>query len=64
MRRHQNHSRRRVRDPAYREVFQRLDVVLAENTRSDNTEKIRLLRLALFADVDALQPSGTAVIPE
>jgi len=37
---------------------------LAENTQTDNYEKIRLMRLALFADVDKLQQSGKIIIPK
>jgi hypothetical protein len=44
--------------------FARLDGVLAENTLSNNCEKIRLMRLAMFADVDRLQASGTLVLPK
>lgn len=54
----------RSRAPAYREAFARLDAALEANTPSDNAEKIRLLRLALFADVDALQRSGNLRLPD
>lgn len=53
-----------IKNLAYRQAFERLDTALEENTPSDNYEKIRLLRLAMFADVDALQKSGTVKIPE
>jgi hypothetical protein len=64
MNRHQRHPLPFVRNPAYRQAFQRLDEALAANTQSDNYEKIRLMRLALFADVDELEKSGTVKIPE
>lgn len=64
MNRHRNHPSRRVRNPAYREVFERLDAALAQNTASDNREKIHLLRQAAFADVDELERSGKVIIPK
>jgi hypothetical protein len=54
----------RPRNAAYREAFARLDEALAKNTQPDNARTIRLLRLAMFADVDALQESGTVKLPE
>jgi hypothetical protein len=54
----------RTKSPAYRQVFERLDAALEENTPFDNTEKIRLMRLAYFADVDALEKSGKVVFPK
>jgi len=54
----------RIKNPAYRPAFERLDAALEENTTYDNREKIRLMREAMFADVDRLQKSGSAVIPE
>lgn len=54
----------RAASPAYRPAFEWLDAALEENTSCDNREKIRLLRLALFADVDALEKSGKVVIPK
>lgn len=53
-----------VRNPSYREAFQRLDEALEENTPSDNFEKIRLMRQAHFADVDAYQKSGQLKLPK
>ena len=64
MKRHPKHRQVNVRDPAYRQAFERLDVALEENTPFDNTEKIRLMRQAYFADVDALEKSGTVKILE
>ena len=54
----------RIKNAAYRPALERLDAALAENTRLDNYEKIRLMRLAMFADVDALEASGKVVIPK
>lgn len=54
----------RSQAPAYRQAFEGLDAALEENTPSDNAERIRLMRLALFADVDALEKSGGLVIPK
>jgi tetrahydromethanopterin S-methyltransferase subunit G len=63
MNRHQKHPRLVVRNPAYRQAFQRLDESLEQNSGFSNAEKIRLMRQALFADVDALEKSGTVKIP-
>ena len=62
MNRHQKPLQQRHKNPAYRSTFERLDAALAENTRSDNYQKIRLMRLGMFADVDRLQQSGRVVI--
>ena len=64
MNRRQKSPQRRTKAPAYRPAFERLDAALEENTPSDNSEKIRLMREAYFADVDALEKSGTVVIPK
>jgi hypothetical protein len=64
MNRRQKNQRLRCKIPAYRPVFERLDTALEENLPSDNHEKIRLMRLALFADVDALQKSGKLILPK
>jgi hypothetical protein len=55
---------RRCKNPAYRQAFERLDEALAQNTQSDNTEKIRLIRQAAFADVDAFEKSHPFVLPK
>ena len=54
----------RTQNHAYRQAFERLDVALEENTPSDNSHKIQLMRMALFASVDKLEESGTLVIPK
>lgn len=64
MSRHQRPAPARRVPPAFRQAFERLDAVLAANTNPDNTAKIRLLRLALFGDVDRLQQSDPVKIPE
>jgi hypothetical protein len=64
MSRHQKPARPIVRNPAYRQAFERLDEALEENTPSDNSHKIRLMREAYFADVDKLQASGRIKIPK
>ena len=63
MNRHQKHTQHLTKTPAYRQAFERLDAALEENAQSDNSEKIRLMRLAMFADVDKLQQSGRIKIP-
>lgn len=64
MNRRQKPPPRRPQNPAYRHAFERLDAALEKNTLHDNVHKIRLLRLALFGEVDNLQASGTVKIPE
>jgi hypothetical protein len=53
----------RIKTPAYQQVFERLDAALEENTKVDNYERIRRMRAAYFADVDALEKSGTVILP-
>ena len=55
---------RRSQAPAYRQAFERLDAALEKNTPWDNSEKVRLMRLALFADIDRLEASGKVVLPK
>jgi hypothetical protein len=62
--RHQKHPHPVVRNPAYREAFQRLDESLEENSGFSNAEKIRLMRQAMFADVDELRKSGRIKLPK
>ena len=64
MNRHQKPLRPMVRDLAYRQAFQRLDASLEENSGFSNAEKIKLLRQAMFADVDDLDKSGTVKLPK
>jgi hypothetical protein len=64
MNRRQKSPPPRIKTPAYRQAFERLDAALEKNTLSDNYEKIRLMRIALFGDVDKLQASGKLVIPK
>jgi hypothetical protein len=39
---------RRPRDPAYRQVFERLDAGLEKNAQAANGERMHALRLAVF----------------
>lgn len=48
----------------YRVAVEKLDAALEQNTVSDNSHKIRLLRLALFEDVDRLEQSGEVNLPD
>ena len=64
MKRPPPHPHLRIHHPAYREAFRRLDESLEQTTQSDNSEKIRLMRQAYFADVDALQKSGKIKLPK
>ena len=54
----------RTKNPACRSAFAWLDAALAENAPFDNREKIRQMREAYFADVDALMKSGKIILPE
>jgi hypothetical protein len=63
MNHHQKHRHVNIRNPAYRQAFQRLDESLQQNSGFSNAEKIRLMRQAMFADVDALQKSGQLKLP-
>jgi len=64
MTRHQKPLRPVIRDPAYRQAFQRLDESLEQNSGFSNAEVIKLLRQTAFADVDELEKSGTLKLPE
>jgi hypothetical protein len=64
MNRRQKSPQPRIKNPAYRPAFERLDAALEENTTTDNRELIRRMRADYFADVDALEASGTIKIPE
>ena len=64
MKRTRNRSTRSVARPRPLAVLERIDAFLAHTNEHPNAEKIRLMRLALFADVDALQASGTVKLPQ
>ena len=64
MNRHSKPPRLIVRNPAYRQAFQRLDDALEQNSPFSNAEKIRLMRQVYFADVDALEKSGKFILPK
>jgi tetrahydromethanopterin S-methyltransferase subunit G len=64
MNRHQKCPQIIVRNPAYRQAFQRLDEALEENTQLDNIEFMRRMRAEYFADVDELQKSGRIKLPK
>ncbi len=57
-------ARPMVRNPAYRQAFQRLDEALEQNSEFSNAEKIRLMRQTIFADVDELRKSGRIKLPK
>jgi hypothetical protein len=57
----QKHPSPIIRNRAYRQALERLDVALDQNTPSNNAEKIAAMRRAYFADVDAMEP---VVIPK
>lgn len=60
----QKPSQSRIKNPAYCQAFERLDEALEENTRTDNRETIRMLRMAMFGDLDKLEESGAVVHPK
>jgi hypothetical protein len=51
-------------NPAYRQAFERLDEALEENTPSNNYEKIRLMRQAMFADVEEFVKTHPIILPK
>jgi hypothetical protein len=51
MNRHQKPSLSRLKNPTYRQAFERLDAALEENTQSDYSEKTELLGMAMFGDL-------------
>jgi hypothetical protein len=55
---------RRPQSSAYRQAFEHLDIALEENTPSDNREKIKLMRLAMFSDVDAYMKTNPIILPK
>jgi hypothetical protein len=59
MNRRQKPPLHRLKNPAYRQAFERLDAALEENTPCNNIEKIQMLRLKLFGCVP-----GTMEIPK
>jgi len=62
--RHQKPLQHRIKTPAYRRAFERLDDALERNSSFSNAAKIQLIRQAYFADVDALEKSGRIIIPK
>ena len=64
MNRRQKPPQYRIQAPAYHQAFELLDAALEENSPSDNYEKIRRMRLAYFADVDAFEKSGELKLPK
>jgi len=64
MNRRQRSPQPRIKNPAYRQAFEHLDTALDENTPSDYSEKIRLMRIAMFADVEKLEESGNLKMPK
>lgn len=53
-----------LRRDGRRDALRRLDEALEKNSGFSNAEKIRLMRKAMFADVDALVQSGKIKIPK
>jgi hypothetical protein len=63
-----NHCRKspqlRIQNPAYGRAFERLDAALEENTQSDNSRLIRLMREAYLKEQEESRKSGTIIIPK
>lgn len=57
-------ARPRRNDESRRDFIKRLSALLQCPAESSNAERIRQIREAYFADVDALEKSGTVVLPE
>jgi hypothetical protein len=55
---------RRPKNPAYRQAFERLDEALEENTSFDNVDKRKLLRRALFGDVEKHVKTNPITLPQ
>lgn len=54
-----------VRNPAYRQAFERLDEVLEEDTPSDYSEKTELLGRFMFGDLwHPREQTGNVVLPK
>ena len=54
-----------VRNPAYRQAFQRLDESLEQNSDFSYAEQIQLLGRQMFGDLwDDPEETGTAVLPK
>jgi hypothetical protein len=54
----------RIRNPAYRPAFERLDDSLENSSGLSREEKIRLTHRTYFGDVNQPQPSGKVIIPK
>jgi hypothetical protein len=51
---HKQQPRNITRNPVYQVALEKLNNALEQNTEHPNTERIRLIRMACFADVDAM----------
>jgi hypothetical protein len=52
------------RNGAYGRAIEEINLALEQNTEHPNDEKIRLARLALFGDIDAMEISDTITLPK
>lgn len=53
-----------TRHPAYRRALQSLNEAIEQNTEHPNVEKIRLMRIAMFSDIEDLEQSDTVALPQ
>jgi len=59
-----NRSARPHRSQRPQSALERIDAFLERNNEGSNAELIRLLRKAMFADVEELEASGGVKLPE
>lgn len=64
MNRHRIRLARSARGDEHLSPLERLEALFAEYYGSSNAERIRRMREAMFADVDALQKSGRIKLPK
>jgi hypothetical protein len=48
----------------WRQAIQQLEDAIEQNSEHPNVEKIRLMRIAMFGDIDAMEKSGDIQLPK
>ena len=64
MNRHRTRSARSAQRQRPQTAMERIDAFLERNSEFSNAELIRMMRKAMFDDVDELQASGKVKLPE
>jgi hypothetical protein len=65
MNRHQKQPHLKVRNPAYRQAFQRIEAALKRTSEGRENEKIDWARRALFGALpEDMEKSGAVKLPE